>query len=161
LTSGRRVRGARGLRMLASLLRMAACPRMLTRRASVEKVWYESDRDADDGVVDSLAVQAANVVVLLLTAAIVAGPLWGLIPWSWTPRASLLGQVRIGIAIFTCHVALVLWPLVFILLRYLFQQRRWVERLKTIALIGICLWFAWRGSVVVFWFWAGIAGWLG
>jgi cellulose synthase/poly-beta-1,6-N-acetylglucosamine synthase-like glycosyltransferase len=158
LTSGRRVRGTRGLRMLASLFRMAAFPRMLTRRASVEKVWYESDRDADDGVVDSLAVQAANAVILLLTAAIVAGPLWGLIPWSWTPRASLLGQFRIGIAIFTCHVALVLWPLVFILLRYLFQQRRWAERAKTVALIGICLWFAWRGSVVVFWFWAGIAG---
>jgi cellulose synthase/poly-beta-1,6-N-acetylglucosamine synthase-like glycosyltransferase len=158
LTSGRRVRGTKGLRMLASLFRMAAFPRMLTRRASVEKVWYESNRDADDGVVDSLAVQAANAVILLLTVAIITGPLWGLIPWSWTPRASPLGQVRLGIAIFTCHVALVLWPCAYFLLRNLFRQRRWAERVKIVALSGVCVWLAWGGSVVVVWFWAGIWG---
>ena len=35
LTSGRRMRGARGLHMLAGLIRMAFFPRMLTRRSSV------------------------------------------------------------------------------------------------------------------------------
>ena len=144
--------------MLASLFRMAAFPRMLTRRASVEKVWYESNRDADDGVIDSLAVQAANAVILLLTVAIITGPLWGLIPWSWTPRASPLGQVRLGIAILTCHVALVLWPCAYFLLRNLFRQRRCAERVKIVALSGVCLWLAWGGSVVVVWFWAGMWG---
>jgi glycosyltransferase involved in cell wall biosynthesis len=158
LTSGRRVRGAKGLRMLASLFRMAAFPRMLTRRSSVEKVWYESNRDADDGVLDSVAVQAANAVVLLLTVAIITGPLWELIPWSWTPRTTVPGQVRLGIAIFTCHMALVLWPCAYFLLRNLFRQRRWAERVKIAALIALCVWLAWGGTEVVISFWGGMWG---
>jgi glycosyltransferase involved in cell wall biosynthesis len=156
LTSGRRIRGAYGLRMLASLFRMAAFPRMLTHRASVEKIWYDSNRDTDDGVFDSLAVQAANAAILLLTVAIITGPLWGLIPWTWTPRESPLGQVRLGIAIFTCHVAFLLWPCAYFLLVNLFRQRRWAERIKILALFGVCVWLAWGGSVVVVGFWAGI-----
>ena len=66
VTSGRRMRGLAGFRMLLALFYMAFYPRMLTRRASVKKVWYESDRGADKHACDSLVVRALNVFMLLV-----------------------------------------------------------------------------------------------
>jgi glycosyltransferase involved in cell wall biosynthesis len=156
LTSGRRVRGTKGIRVLASLMRMGFMPRMLRDRSSVQKIWYESDRVSDDSVFDSVSVQVATAAMLLFTLAVITGPLWEFIPWSVTPRPSLLGQVRIGIAVVSCHVSLVLWPCAYFLLRTFFRQRRWMERAKVIALFTLCVWLAWSGTEVVAQFWIGL-----
>lgn len=154
VTSARRVRGVKGFRALAGLVRMAFVPGMLRRRSSVQKIWYESNRDAD--APDSVAVRVANAVALVLMLAVVFSPLWGLVPWSLTPRSSLLGAIRVGMGVFACHVALVLWPCAYFLVRDLVRQRQWVERLKSSAVIALCLWFAWGGTRVVVHFWMGL-----
>src|SRR5579871_550588 len=69
VTSARRVRGVKGFRALAGLVRMAFAPGMLRRRAGVEKIWYESNRDGDGP--DSFIVRVANAVALLLMLAVV------------------------------------------------------------------------------------------
>ncbi len=154
LTSGRRVRGAKGYRALAGLVHMAFTPNMLRKRSAVEALWYESSRAADDPAHDSLVIRAANAVALLLMLAVVSGPFWGLVPWSLTPRSSLLGMARVGLGVFLCHVALVLWPCAYFVARDLLRQRRWTERLKSVALSALCLWLAWGGTRVVIGFWA-------
>jgi hypothetical protein len=58
VNSGRRTQGLARFRMLLALFYMAFYPRMLTRRASVKKVWYESDRGADKCVCNSSVVRA-------------------------------------------------------------------------------------------------------
>jgi cellulose synthase/poly-beta-1,6-N-acetylglucosamine synthase-like glycosyltransferase len=156
LTSGRRVRGTKGIRVLASLVRMGFTPGMLRDRSSVQKIWYESNREADGGLFDSAAVQFVNLAMLLFTLAVITGPLWEFVPWSVTPRSSVIGQIRLGMAVVSCHVALVLWPCAYFLVRAVFRQRRWLERVKTIALLALCLWFAWGGTKVVVRFWAGL-----
>lgn len=140
LTSGRRMRGGGGLRMLAGLVRMAFFPGMLRRRSAVKKIWYESDRDVAR-VHDSLTVQAANAVLLLLTVMIITGPLWYLVPESLTPWSSPLGKIRFGTAIFNCHVGLLAWPCAYFLFRDLLRQRRWIEGIKLVGLIAVCLWW--------------------
>jgi hypothetical protein len=156
LTSGRRVRGAKGIRVLTSLIRMGFSPRILKDRSSVQKIWYESNRDEDDQLIDSVAVQLANAAMLLLTLTVITGPLWELVPWSVTPRSSVLGQIRVGIGVVSCHVALVLWPCAYFLLRAFFRQPRWMERAKVIALFALCVWLAWSGTDVVVLFWLGL-----
>jgi hypothetical protein len=153
LTSGRRVRGVGGLQMLATLVRMAFFPRMLKKRKSVGKIWYESNREGDDSAAHSWGVQISNAVMLAIVFAIVTGPIWMFIPWSLTPEGSLSFKLRIGIAILSCHVALVLWPCTFFLFRILLRQRRWIERIKLTVLIALCLWFAWGATREVIWFW--------
>jgi glycosyltransferase involved in cell wall biosynthesis len=160
LTSGRRTRGMHGLQMVSALIRMAFFPKMLTRRSSVRKIWYDSNREADDRTPDSLAVQASNAILLLIMIVMITGPFWILIPWSLSPRESPLGKIRYGIAIFSCHVGLVLWPCAYFLVRGLVRQKRWIERLKLTALIALCLWFAWGATREVIWFWAGLYDWL-
>ena len=61
-TSGRRVRGTKDIRILASLLRMGFTPGMLRDRSSIQNIWYESDRGADDGDFNPVIVQIANLV---------------------------------------------------------------------------------------------------
>jgi hypothetical protein len=72
----------------------------------------------------------------------------------------LLGQIRIGIGIIGCHIALVCWPCAWFLFRYLLQQKRWLEQIKLVALIALCLWFAWNGTQVDIWFWTSVYNWL-
>jgi glycosyltransferase involved in cell wall biosynthesis len=153
LTSGRRVRGIRGLRMLTALIRMAFFPKMLTRRSRVEKIWYQPTREHDLNATDSPATQVFNVIMLLLTILLLSGPFWGLIPWSLTPSASVPGKIRLGVAVLQCHLGLMLWPCAYFLLRYLFQQKRWLTRMKLAAMIALCLWGAWGATPVVIWFW--------
>jgi cellulose synthase/poly-beta-1,6-N-acetylglucosamine synthase-like glycosyltransferase len=153
LTSGRRMRGWRGLQMTGVLLRMGFFPNILKQRSSVKKIWYESSRADDSKPSDSFAVQILNVVLLVLVIAVVSGPLWNLIPWSLTPRDSVLGKVRLGFGIFNCHVGLVAWPCAYFLFRSLFSQTRWLQRIKVTALTAVCLWLGWSATRVVAWFW--------
>ena len=155
-TSGRRARGTSGLAMIAALFRMAFFPKVLWRRTAVQGVWYESDRSADEATQRSWLVALSNIVLLLAMLALVSGPLWMFVPWSLTPVGSLLGELRYGIAIFSCHIGLVLWPCAYFLTRILFRQKRWMERARLIVLIALCLWFAWGGTREVLYFWRGV-----
>jgi glycosyltransferase involved in cell wall biosynthesis len=160
LTSGRRMRGLRGLQMLATLIRMAFFPGMLTRRSSVKKVWYESNRKDHPKVFDALATQASNAILLLVTIVIVTDPIFDFFPGLRTLIAGPLGTVRFVINICLCHVWLVLWPCAWFLFRSLFRQKRWLERIKLVALIALCLWFAWGVTQIVIWFWSQLFHWL-
>jgi glycosyltransferase involved in cell wall biosynthesis len=152
VTSGRRMRGIRGLLMLATLIGMAFFPKMLRQRSRVKKIWYDSNREQDGNIRDSIATRTFHAVMLLMVILWIA-PWDFFVPWSLTPRDSLSGEIRLGWAIFNCHIALVLWPCAYFLLRNLFRQTRWLERIKSIALLALCLWIAWSATPVVIWFW--------
>ncbi len=158
-TSGRRMRGIRGPQMIAALFRMAFFPKILTQRSSVKRIWYDSNREENDKIPGSPAIQVFNAIMLLLVILLVV-PIFAFVPWSLTPRDAPLGQIRIGIAIFGCHVALVCWPCAYFLLRSLLRQRRWLERIKFLALMALCLWCAWGATPVVIWFWPSLFHWL-
>jgi hypothetical protein len=153
LTSGRRLRGVSGLQMVSVLLRMAVRPSLLKRRSSVEKVWYDSNRSNDETAAPSWAIRLSNAILLLIMFAIITGPFVNLIPWSLTPRESLIGRFRVAVGIVNCHVGLVLWPCAFFLFRILLRQRRWVERIKLAALIALCIFMGWSATREVYWFW--------
>lgn len=154
VTSGRRMRGVRGLRMLAGLMRMAFLAGTLQRRSSVQKIWYESNRESDDSASSSLAIRSLHALMLVLVSGWMLP--WGLIPWSLTPREGFLGQIRLGFAIFNCHVALVVWPCACFLFRCLLRQPRWMERVKLVGLLALCLGCAWGATPVVIGFWASL-----
>jgi len=158
LTSGRRIRGARGLLMLASLIRMAFFPGMLRRRSSVQSVWYESNRKNDETAATSLVVRAANTVVLLLLLILITGPLWSFVPRSLVPLSTIQGKITLGVGVFCCHFGLVAWPCTYFLARDLLFQKRWLERLRGLLLLAVCLLCAWESTRIVGWFWAWIAG---
>ncbi len=159
LTSGRRMRGFRGLHMLAGLFRMAFFPGMLTRRTSVKKIWYDSNREPDNEIRVSVAVHVFNAVMLVVTILLIV-PIFALVPESLTPRDSLLGKIKIGAGILGCHVAMVCWPCAYFLARSLLRQKRWLERIRLAALIALCLWCAWGATGVVIWFWPRIYQWV-
>jgi glycosyltransferase involved in cell wall biosynthesis len=152
-TSGRRTRWVRGLQMLTTLILMGFFPRMLRRRSSVKKVWYDSNREDQHQVLDALAAQAANVVLLLITVVAVTNPIWDLIPWLRSLSDGPVGRIRFVINIFICHAGLALWPCAYLLGRELFRQTRWLERLKQVVVLGMCLWLAWVCTRGVIWFW--------
>lgn len=154
VTTGRRMHGVRGLRMLAGLICMAFLPGMLKRRSRVRRIWYESNREQDDAKSSSLAVGLLHAFMLLLVIGWILP--WGVIPWSLTPREELLGQIRLGFVIFSCHIALVVWPCVYFLFRYLFQQTQWSERVKLSCLLALCLWCGCGATPVVIWFWTSL-----
>jgi glycosyltransferase involved in cell wall biosynthesis len=155
LTSGRRMRGLRGLQMTVGLFRMAFFPGLLKKRSRVQKIWYDSDRQHDDKIGKSPAIFVLNVVMLVIVAVMITGPIWDhLVPWSWTPRDRALGKIRFGLAILSCHLGLVAWPCAYFLFRTLFRQRRWAERIKLFALMAVCVWLGWNTTQIVFWFWS-------
>jgi glycosyltransferase involved in cell wall biosynthesis len=160
-TSGRRVRTTSGLQMLTLLTRMAFFPsKMLKQRSSVEKVWYDSNREDDEKKSSSLAVQLSNGIALLIIIVVATGMIWNFIPWSLTPIDSPLGKIRMVIGIFLCHVGLVLWPCAYFLFRSLLRQKRWLERIKLVALIAFCLWQGWDAMQGVIRFWPWLFHWL-
>jgi len=155
LTSGRRARGIGGLQMVAALVRMAFFPKMLTRRASVDKVWYDSNRDTDDQPSSSIAIRLSNFILLMIMIALISGPIW-LIPWPQTLIDSPLGTVRFVCNIIGVHVGLILWPCAYFLIQILLKQKRWVERIKLAVLIVLCVWLAWGNTLecIGVWTWA-------
>lgn len=153
LTSGRRMRGLHGLNMLFALVRMGFSPKMLTQRSSVEKIWYESNRAEEDKFLEALGAQIINAILLVATVVVLTNPLFDLFPKLKTGIGKPLAEVRFAINIFNCHVWLVLWPCAWFLVQSLFRQTRWLERVKLIGLIGLCLGLAGYVTKFVLWFW--------
>ena len=86
LTSGRRFRVMSGLQILSKAACMALSPfTMFTRRSSVEKIWYDSNRENDDKMPNTLGVKASNGIALLILLVLLTGPLWEVLPFSLTP----------------------------------------------------------------------------
>src|SRR5208283_833487 len=129
------------------------------RRSSVEKIWYDSNREADDKMPDSLAVQVSNGIALLIIIVLVTGPVWNFIPWSLTPWGSPLGKIRLVIEIFLCHVGLILWPCATVLFVNLLRQKRWTGLIQSGALIVLFSWQAWQCTRGVIWFWPWLYHW--
>ena len=132
---------------------MAFFPGMLKRRSSVKNIWYESNREDHHKILDGLANQACNAILLLITIVMITDPLFDHIPWLQTHLAGTPGTIRFAINIFLAHVFLALWPCAYFLLRSLFRQRRWLERIKLAALLALCLWLAWSCTRGIIWFW--------
>ena len=153
LTSGRRMRGLRGITMLFTLVRMGFFPKMLTQRASVEIIWYESNRAEKHKFLEALGAQIINAILLLATIVVLTNPLFALFPRLTTFIGGPLGNVRFAINIFNCHVWLVFWPCAWFLLQSLFRQTRWLERIKLVGLIVLCVGLAIYMTKVVIWFW--------
>ena len=152
VTSGRRMQGVRGLQMIGTLVWAAFFPKTLKQRSSL-KIWYASNRDESRTIPDFLITQGANAFLLLITVVLLTDPLFGLFPQLRTLIGRPLGDVRFAADILLCHVFLVLWPCAGFLLRSLFRQTRWLERMKVAGLIALCSSFAWKVTGVVVWFW--------
>ena len=117
LTSGRRVRTMSGLRMLRFIVGTAFfTSRMLKNRASVEKMWYESNRENDDRPSSSWRYHASNAAALVILLIVVTGPLL-LIPLPESLKSGWLGTAKYGVQVFLCHVGLILLPCGYFLLR--------------------------------------------
>ncbi len=161
LTSGRRTRGKGGVRMVIALLRMAVLPGTIKQRARVDKVWYDSDREANEHAANSLALRLSNAVLFISMVVLLTGWIWAFIPESVTPEGSALGIARMAMGLFIYHFGLLLWPCIYFLVRILIRQTRWVERIKVIVLIAACLWGAWGNTkcVIEFWTWT-IGNWI-
>jgi glycosyltransferase involved in cell wall biosynthesis len=163
VTSGRRFRTLSLLDIPIFLARAVFSPvKTFTRRSSVEKIWYDSNREADDKMPSTLGVKLSNGLTLLILMVLVTGPVWNFIPWSLTPRGTPLGEVRLVIGVFLCHVGLIFWPcaglLIWSLLRHffvrnMFRQRLWKVWIKLAVLAAVCLWQAWDCTQGVIWFW--------
>jgi len=141
MTSGRRARGMNGLRMVATLLRIAFFPGILRQRHSVGNVWYDSDRDSDEIVSTSLAVRLSNFLALIILLAIISGPLW-LIPWPEWLENGPLGYVKFAVQVIGLHVGILLLPCSYFVARALPRQKRWVERIKFAIMLALCVWLA-------------------
>jgi hypothetical protein len=144
-----------GLQMVAALLRMAFFPKMLTRRAAVGTVWYESNRESDHLVSSSLAIKLSNAILLVIMVSIITGPIW-LLPWPERYFDGPLGTMRFVSYVVGVHVGLLLWPCAYFLTRILLKQRRLLEQLKLIVLIVLCLWVGWGNTCEFVGFWRSI-----
>jgi glycosyltransferase involved in cell wall biosynthesis len=154
-TSGRRVRSMSGLQILTLLIRIAFRPSDLARRSSVEKVWYQSNRENSHRVSNSFGRKISNAIALLILIVLVTIPIW-IVPWPEALRAGPLGYVKRGVGMTLAHIALALWPCAIFLTRNLFRQKRWQEQIKTILLIALSLWFAGSSTLRVCQFWAAV-----
>ena len=154
ITSGRRFRTTTGLQVLGMAVRAALSPRkMATRRSSVEKIWYDSNRADDHRMSNSFAVQISNGIALLVFVTLLTGPLWNFVPRSLTPLSSPLGKIRLVDGTFLCHVGLIFWPIALVLLINLLRQKRCTGVIQSVALIAFFSWQAWGATRGVIWFW--------
>ena len=160
-TSARRFRSLSALQLPAFIARMVFSPvKSFTQRSSVEKIWYDSNRDAAAKAAESVAVKTSNGIVLLILLVVITEPIWCYTPWSLTPLSSPLGKTRFVIGIFLCHVGLFFWPLGIFLLVNLLRQKRWTGLIQSLALIAFLWWQAWGATHGVIRIWAQIHHWL-
>jgi len=161
LTSGRRLRTMSGLKLLAFCARAVLSPfKMVTRRSSVEKIWYDSNRQDDDKMPHSLVIRVSNAIALMILMVLVTAPLWRFMPHSLTPMASPLGQIRFALRIFLSHLGLFFWPCAIVLLMNLVRQKRWTGLIQSVALIAFCSWQAWGDTRGVVRVWTLFCHWL-
>jgi hypothetical protein len=154
LTSGRRFRKISGLQLLGGAIQILLSPiKGFTRRSSVEKVWYDSNRADDDKLPNSLSVLISNGIALVIVVLLVTGPLWDFIPWRLTPVASPLGKFRFLIGIFLCHLGALGWLPGLLLLVNVLRQKRPTGLLQSAGLIAFCFWQAWDSSCGVVRIW--------
>jgi glycosyltransferase involved in cell wall biosynthesis len=161
LTSGRRLRKTSGGELLLGAVRMLFSPvKFFTHRAKVEKIWYDSNRATDHILPDSWRVRISNGIALLFMLVMLSGPLGHLVPWDWTPRDNLSGQIRLAMAILCCHVGLILWPAALVLLVNLLRQKHWTNVIQSLVWITFCAWQGWGAVRVVFWAWSAFGAWV-
>jgi glycosyltransferase involved in cell wall biosynthesis len=162
LTSGRRFRTMSGLQMIARVAGLALSPaKAVTQRSSVEKIWYDSNRERDDHMPNTAGVKVSNAMALLLTIFSVTAPLWTFIPWSLTPLATSMGKIRFVIRMVFAHGGLVIWPSIGVVLFVnLLRQKRWTSVVQSVALIALCIWFTWGALRGVIWTWTLFCHWL-
>ena len=161
ITSGRRFRKISGLQLLGGGIRMIFSPtKFLTQRSSVEKVWYDSNREDDDKMPNSLATRISNGIALAVLIVLVTGPVWSFIPWTLTPVDSLLGKYRHLNRILFCHLGTLGWLPGLVLLVNVFRQKRWTGLIQSAALIAFCFWQAWRSTNGVIQMWTHSIHWL-
>jgi glycosyltransferase involved in cell wall biosynthesis len=161
LTSGRRLRKTSGGELLLGVFRLMLSPvKFLTHRAKVERIWYDSNRATDHILPNSWVMRISNFVALLFVLVMASGPLGNLVPWEWTPRDSLSGQIRLAMAILCCHVGLVLWPLAVVLLVNLLRQKYWTNVIQSLFWIAFCTWQGWGAVRVVIWVWSAFGEWV-
>jgi glycosyltransferase involved in cell wall biosynthesis len=162
LTSGRRFRTLSGPKALGILVRMVSSPsKIFTRRESVEKIWYDSNRAAGAQTPGSLTARSVGAILLLILLVIITEPVWGFIPWSLTPLTSPLGKTRFVVSAFLCHVGLLFWPLGILLLVNLMRQKRWTGLFQSGALIAFLWWQAWGATHGVIRTWTQVGRWMG
>jgi glycosyltransferase involved in cell wall biosynthesis len=161
LTSGRRLRKTSGGELLLGAVRMTFSPiKFLTHRAKVEKIWYDSNRATDHILPDSWRIRISNTIAFLFMLVMMSGPLGHLVPWEWTPRDSGSGQIRLAMAIFCCHMGLLLWPLAVVLLVNLLRQKQWTGVIQSVVWIAFCVWQGWGAIKVVIWAWRAFGQWV-
>lgn len=161
LTSGRRLRKTSGGELLLGAIRLMLSPaKFFTHRASVQKIWYDSNRATEHILPESWRVRISNAIALLFVLVMMSGPLGHLVPWEWTPHDSLGGQIRLAMGIICCHVGLILWPLAAVLLVNLLRQKRWTNVIQSLVWIAFCLWQGWGAVRVVIWAWSAFAKWV-
>jgi glycosyltransferase involved in cell wall biosynthesis len=157
LTSPRRLRSLSAAHLPAFIIRIILSPRkMLTRRASVEKIWYDSNRSGDNTIPNTLRAKVAGCVGLLFFALLATSPIWYFVPWSWTPWGTLRGNLRFVIETFLCHMGLIFWPLAIVVYVNLFRRTHWLEWIKMAVIAALCFKLAVDATqgVLFSWIWA-------
>ncbi len=157
LTSPRRLRSLSAAHLPAFIMRIILSPRkMLTQRASVQKIWYDSNRSGDNAVSNTLRAKLAGGVGLLFFVLLATSPVWYFVPWSWTPSDTLRGDVRFIIESFLCYMGLIFWPLAIVIFVNLFRRTHWLEwiRMAVIAALFFKLAVDSTQGVMFTWIWA-------
>jgi len=153
-TSPRRIRTMSAAQLLGLVVRIVISPfKTFTRRASVEKIWYDSDRAGAETRSGLRASKLSYCIGMLIFIVLFTAPIWYFIPWSLTPWGSLRGDVRFVIETFLCHLGLVFWPLAIVLCVSLFRRMQWIEWIKLAALTALCCKLAWDAARGVIWSW--------
>jgi hypothetical protein len=130
-----------------------------TRRSAVEKIWYDSNRDGDDKMPNSLAVRLSNGLALLILAVVISNPIWSRVPKALTPWSSPIGKARYIAGFFICHFGLLLWPLTLGLIVNLVRQKHWTGVTQSLALIAVCCCTAWGATEGVIRLWTMLGHW--
>jgi hypothetical protein len=130
------------------------------QRSSVEKIWYDSNRERDDVMPNSVTARISNGIALVVILVMLTGPLWDLVPWSMTPWGTWMGTVRFVIAMFLCHLGLLFWPIGLILLVNVLKQKRWTGLVHSGVWIALCVWQGWGCVLGVILGWERVGRWL-
>jgi glycosyltransferase involved in cell wall biosynthesis len=140
-TSGRRIRTSHGLKMMWTIIGLVFAPWRLKRRAAVEKLWYDSNRENDDRMPGSIAVKISNATGFVVLAIVLSSPVW-IIPWPQWLSETPLGWVKFVGGVVGLHVGIFLLPFSYYLARILARQKRWAERIKVGFLLALCAYLA-------------------